>query len=525
LTIANNNTGNAYDASVSGIVIQISNNVTQTVSGNTIYNLSNTNVTFAGNLRGIFYYCPGTGSTVSGNFIHSLSTSSTTIAQIWALYVYYSGTTTFFNNIVNLGGDTPNSLRGIVDRQNGTNSYYFNTVYLGGTSTSGGQHSIAMLCGGYSDIKNIRNNLFINARSNSGSANGTHYAVFLDYLNAKTIEYNDYYASGTGGKLGYLGPTQYNTLSAWQTATGQDGHSLNISPAFTPSNPGTAAANYATTATLPGVAISGITTDYFGTTRDATPKMGAYEGVACTNPTGGGTIAGAQTICSGFVPAAFTTSADPSGQTGTLEYKWQISTTSNSSGFADISPAATSATYAPGALSATSWYKRLSKVTCDATWPAAGASNVLQITVNSSSFTPATFTVGDLHATGSGIKWYAASSGGAALASGASISNGTTYYASQTVSTVESSARFPVAATILSTPCAPTGSASQSHVTGATVASLQATGTSIRWYAAASGGAALATSTALVSGNHYYATQTVSCTESATRLAVTVTVN
>jgi hypothetical protein len=242
---------------------------------------------------------------------------------------------------------------------------------------------------------------------------------------------------------------------------------------------------------------------------------------SCANPTGGGTIAGAQTICSGFVPAAFTSSADPSGQTGTLEYKWQISTTSSSSGFADVA-SSNSTTYAPGALSATSWYKRLSKVACDETWPSAGASNVLQITVNSSSFTPATFTVADLHATGSGIKWYAASSGGAALASGAAISNGTVYYASQTVSTVESSARFPVTATILSTPCAPTGTASQSHVTGATVASLQATGTSIRWYATASGGAALATSTALVSGNHYYATQTVSCTESATRLDVAV---
>jgi hypothetical protein len=159
-----------------------------------------------------------------------------------------------------------------------------------------------------------------------------------------------------------------------------------------------------------------------------------------------------------------------------------------------------------------------------ADWTGAVASNVLEITVNQPSFSPGTFTVANLQATGSNIQWYAASSGGTALATSTALVNGTHYYASQTVNGVESTARFDATATILQTPCAPSGTASQSHVTGATVASLQATGTSIRWYAASSGGAALATSTVLVTGTHYYATQTVSCTESATRLDVTVTV-
>ncbi|MEI7897565.1 MAG: hypothetical protein WCJ26_11060, partial [bacterium] len=77
---------------------------------------------------------------------------------------------------------------------------------------------------------------------------------------------------------------------------------------------------------------------------------------------------------------------------------------------------------------------------------------------------------------------------------------------------------------INSAPAAPTGSATQIFCSGATVLNLSATGTSVLWYAAASGGSALATSTALVNGTHYYASQTVSGCESSSRLNVTVIV-
>jgi uncharacterized repeat protein (TIGR02543 family) len=58
-----------------------------------------------------------------------------------------------------------------------------------------------------------------------------------------------------------------------------------------------------------------------------------------------------------------------------------------------------------------------------------------------------------------------------------------------------------------------------------TLANLNATGTDIKWYAAASGGAALASSIALVNGTSYFATQTISGCENITRTAVAVTVN
>ncbi len=56
-----------------------------------------------------------------------------------------------------------------------------------------------------------------------------------------------------------------------------------------------------------------------------------------------------------------------------------------------------------------------------------------------------------------------------------------------------------------------------------TVANLQATGTGIKWYSAATEGTELATSTQLQNNTYYYASQTVNGIESTQRLAVLVT--
>jgi hypothetical protein len=145
--------------------------------------------------------------------------------------------------------------------------------------------------------------------------------------------------------------------------------------------------------------------------------------------------------------------------------------------------------------------------------------------VNQPSYVATTPTVASLQATGTGIQWYSLGTGGSPLSTATALVNGNHYYASQTVNGVESTTRLDVTATVDPTPCKPTGTASQTYSTGATVASLQATGQNIRWYSASSGGTALSASTVLVNGNHYYATQTIDCTESASRFDVTVTLN
>jgi hypothetical protein len=128
--------------------------------------------------------------------------------------------------------------------------------------------------------------------------------------------------------------------------------------------------------------------------------------------------------------------------------------------------------------------------------------------------------VANLTATGTGIQWYSTPTGGTALSGTTALTTGTTYYASQTLSSCESATRLAVTATITA-PAAPTGPAAQAFCNSGTVANLTATGTGIQWYATPTGGTALSGTTALTTGTTYFASQTLSGCESANRLAVT----
>ena len=119
---------------------------------------------------------------------------------------------------------------------------------------------------------------------------------------------------------------------------------------------------------------------------------------SCTNPTAGGTIAETQTICSGGDPAAFTSSVAASGNIGTLEYKWQYSSTSDfSSDINDIASSNAETYDAPSGLTATGYYRRLARVSCKADWNGSTESNILTVTVRSA------FTTGDISSTGQSI--------------------------------------------------------------------------------------------------------------------------
>lgn len=130
-----------------------------------------------------------------------------------------------------------------------------------------------------------------------------------------------------------------------------------------------------------------------------------------------------------------------------------------------------------------------------------------------------TSTVANLVATGTALQWYDVVTGGTPLASNASIATGT-YYVSQTLNNCESP-RTSVAVTVNITP-APTVS-NQEFCNIATVANLVATGTALQWYNVATGGTALASTTALTTGT-YYVSQTLNNCEGP-RTLVEVIVN
>ncbi len=343
-----------------------------------------------------------------------------------------------------------------------------------------------------------------------------------------------WYENGGGGGGSYNAGTSQTSTSATHSGNGTVIISLIYYGPLTVTNFSPASGTSGTSVTITGTNFNGVTAVSFGGTAassytvnslteiSAVVGSGASGSVSVTTATGTGSLAGftynpapanptgasasVSPICSGF-----STQLTATGAVGTVYwYTGSCGGTQVGTG----NPLTVSPT------STTTYYAR----NYNNSQFSAGCASVT-VTVSSPSFVPTARTVADLQATGTGIKWYAASTGGSPLLATTALVNGTHYYASQTVGGVESLNRLDVVANLDLTPCKPTGSASQSFSAGATVASLAATGSNIRWYSASSGGTALSTSTVLVNGTHYYATQTVDCTESLRRLDVTVTIN
>jgi len=243
------------------------------------------------------------GVKIYNNKIYDLLTTTTGVT-IRGFY-QYSGSFTgdpvmFYNNFISLGnGVTSNpTIYGIEvnTATSGTPTYfYYNSVYISGSATSGTSNSAAFRRSVADVLMKLQDNIFYNARSNSGGT-GVHWAISYNSTSSGTIGNNDYYVSGTGGVLGTTdGAATGNkaTLALWQGAVTADAGSVSQDPYYL--NPTVSAdlhLNSATPSQLEsgGTTISGITTDIDGDTRNAsTPDIGADEyagiGLDLTAPT------------------------------------------------------------------------------------------------------------------------------------------------------------------------------------------------------------------------------------------------
>jgi 1,4-alpha-glucan branching enzyme len=136
-----------------------------------------------------------------------------------------------------------------------------------------------------------------------------------------------------------------------------------------------------------------------------------------------------------------------------------------------------------------------------------------------------------LTAIGSNLRWYTVATGGSAstiapIPSTTAIGS-TIYYVSQTITGCESP-RAAITVNITATTPAPTITTPITYCQNAAATALTATGTSLLWYTASSGGTGSTTAptpnTANTGNTIYYVSQTQSCGESP-RAAITVTVN
>ncbi|MFT3680679.1 MAG: hypothetical protein QM791_10430 [Ferruginibacter sp.] len=240
--IYNLSTASASNAnSVIGLYLYATVTPGQKVTGNKIYSLSNTSSSGNTSLIGIYYFGPTSGSnTVEGNFVHSLSLStSNATAYIYGIYIS-SGATVYKNNMIRLGLKPDGTslvvgyfLNGIFETSGSSgNSFYHNSIYLGGTCSATSSKSYAFYStytGG--TARTISNNIFFNARSSSAGV-ARHYAYYIKSLTGLTSDYNDIVATGSDKMFASYNGTDYNLLSAWRTATGKDANTVSSNPQY-----------------------------------------------------------------------------------------------------------------------------------------------------------------------------------------------------------------------------------------------------------------------------------------------------
>ncbi|MBK9984671.1 MAG: hypothetical protein IPP15_20290 [Saprospiraceae bacterium] len=285
-TICNLTAAGGTGTTSSAAVIGISNTSTanQTISQNTIFNLTASNTTAASVVTGI-QFTGSTANTVERNLIYNLlALTSSASAEINGIRVA-GGTTTYRNNMIALGANQAIAIGAVasnaittgingINEANGTDNFYHNSIYIGGTATSGSGASYAFNGTQTTNTRAFRDNIFQNARTNSG-ATGKHYAVKINGTTPNptglTINNNVYFSNGASGAVfGFFNSADVANLSAWKTAVGQDAASIEANPQYNdptnatpdlhihPTNPSPAEAT--------GVDV-GVTDDYDGQTR------------------------------------------------------------------------------------------------------------------------------------------------------------------------------------------------------------------------------------------------------------------
>jgi len=256
----------------------------QVISSNTISVLTNNNST-ASRSVGVFGICyagatSGTNK-IEGNFIHSFDiTTDEPTAELSGIRIE-SGTSTYSNNIISLGVNTTAGcfIHGIFENgeSGNNNNIYSNSIYLAGTPSGSSSNTYCLFNNTNNNTRNIRNNLLFNARD--GGTGASHYAIKIEGTTNLTIDYNDYFTTGSGGILAYISSSDANDLISIQTATGQDNNSINTDPLFNTAG-GTVSYNYYPLATtIDGIAISGIESDFDLGIRNSPPTIGALEGI------------------------------------------------------------------------------------------------------------------------------------------------------------------------------------------------------------------------------------------------------
>ncbi len=279
--IESNVTGSSFNQGTSGMYLSIPTGSVN-ASNNLIHSIVSSNASQQTRVSGIALYAGN--CSISGNAIHTLNTANNTSSIVGINS--FAPTGNIVNNMVSLGRDSAGAsvtygcgIFGIYD-WSGASNYYFNSIHISGSAVNGASNSYAL----YSTTTGNRrytNNIFMNSRSNNGST-GKHYAIQVAGTSANPpgliCNYNDLFAGGTGGMLGYFNNADVADISSWKSATGKDTNSISADAKFVGSSDLHIDSTVASSVNAAGSVISGFTEDFDGNLRNgSTPDIGADE--------------------------------------------------------------------------------------------------------------------------------------------------------------------------------------------------------------------------------------------------------
>jgi hypothetical protein len=321
--------GSSSGAGVSGTGIGVATTSTgaSTVARNVLHTLRNDAGAASNSIYSLdLSFATTSTNVVERNLVHSIEINSTTLTSQTAGIVARAGAATYRNNIVRLGVDhngnsiTPGYVMyGIFDNAT-SNNFYNNSVYIGGSGVASASNTFALVSNVAAAARTYVDNILWNARSNA-SGTAKNYAISLAAIAGATTNYNDLYASGSGGITGALAGVDQATLANWQAATTQDANSIAADPLFAAPN-GTAATVdlhllSGGPASGAGTPLAGVVDDFDGDARPAaSPAIGADEPPPHTVTPSVGTAAGSispstpQIVSDGGTPS-FTLTPDP----------------------------------------------------------------------------------------------------------------------------------------------------------------------------------------------------------------------
>jgi photosystem II stability/assembly factor-like uncharacterized protein len=286
ITVRNSTFGLVLGRPVYVCAVAISTVDNAQVYGNTINGVNfGSPFTAAGNVFGVLLQNSSRAKVHHNKISNIANTSASANAfRVAGIAMLGSGTGTSGNSASNnmiwdvrtLSTSTDASIQGIYVSSGASDSVYYNSVYLNGTTgvvlTSAAFQLETSTCF-------VNNNIFYNARVDGGRS----IAIFKNSVagtSVLTSNNNAFFAPGTTGFVGAVTTTNYATLlgaGSWNAATGQDGASRLGNPRFLSATNLHINPAIRTCVESAGTPIAGVDID--GDVRNAsTPDIGADEG-------------------------------------------------------------------------------------------------------------------------------------------------------------------------------------------------------------------------------------------------------